>query len=162
MTRAAALFILLAGCEETEPEAVESAGAKLEAAAVRAGLVPDPERVSLVGAWARDTDRVCVAPGEGGAERIGVLIDYGEGSGCVATGAVRRSGDRLDIDLGRCRFDARFDGERIAFPVEVDPACDRLCRGNATLAALTVEQVSASAAEATTLRAPSGRQLCAG
>lgn len=162
MTRTAALMLLLAGCERTEPDIAASPGAKLEAAAVRAGLVPDPERTSLIGSWARDTDRICVVPGNGGRERLGVLLDYGEGNGCVATGTVRRSGDRLAVDLGGCRIDARFDGERITFPAEVDPACDRLCRGNVTLASLSVEQVSASAAEAATLRAPSGRLLCPG
>lgn len=162
MTRAAALLLLVAGCGEAEPAAAESAGAKLEAAAVSAGLVPDPERASLVGSWARDNDRVCIVPGEGGAERIGVLLDYGEGNGCVATGTVRRSGERLDLDLGRCRIGARFDGERISFTPEVGQACERLCRGNASLAALSVEQVSASAAEAATLRTPSGRPLCRG
>lgn len=159
--RRIAFLLLLAGCDRPEPQAV-SAGAKLEAAAVRAGLVPDPERATLIGSWSRDTDRVCVAPGEEGRERIGVLIDYGEGNGCVGSGSMRRSGQRLDVVLGRCRVDARFDGERIVFPAEIGPACDRLCRGNATLAALAVDQVSQSAAEAATLRAPSGKLLCAG
>lgn len=162
MIRTATLLLLLAGCERTEPGVAPSSGAKLEAAAVRAGLVPDPERISLIGSWARDTDRICVVPGDGGRERLGVLLDYGEGNGCVATGTVRRSGERLAVDLGGCRINARFDGERIIFPAEVDPACDRLCRGNATLASLSVVQVSASAGEAATLRAPSGRFLCAG
>lgn len=128
---------------------------------MRVGLAPDPERAPLVGSWAQGDDRLCVVPGEGGRERVGVLLDYGEGNGCVATGTVRRAGERLDVALGACRLDARFDGERVTFPAEVDPACDRLCRGNASLAALSVEQVGASAAEAATLRAPSGKLLCA-
>ena len=164
MTRAIALALalLLGACGEGEaPIAATGAGAKLERAAVAAGLVPDPARASIVGAWVRDSDRVCVVPGEGGRERIGVVIDYGEGNGCVASGTVRRSGDRLAVDLGTCRIDARFDGERITFPAEIDPACERSCRGNASLAALAVERVSGSAAEAASLRAPSGRLLCA-
>lgn len=159
--RYAALLLLLLGCDRPEPQTT-SAGAKLEAAAVGAGLVPDPARATLIGSWSRDADRVCIVPGEDGRERIGVLIDYGEGNGCVGSGIVRRSGERLDVDLGPCRFAARFDGERMVFPAEIGPACDRLCRGNATLAALAVDQVSQSAAEAATLRAPSGKLLCAG
>ncbi|HEX8384451.1 MAG TPA: hypothetical protein VF592_13890 [Sphingomonas sp.] len=162
MKRALVLTLLLGGCDGGSPPAAASAGGELERAAVAAGLVPDPARVSIVGAWARDSDRVCVVPGGGGRERIGVVIDYGEGNGCVGAGTVRRSGDRLAIDLGACRIDARFDGERIVFPAEVDAACARSCRGNASLAALSVERVSGSAAEAATLRAPSGRLLCAG
>jgi hypothetical protein len=157
------LALLVGGCGQGDaPDAANGAGAELERAAVAAGLVPDPAASSIVGAWARDSDRMCVVPGEGGRERIGVVIDYGEGNGCVAAGTVRRSGDRLAIDLGACRIDARFDGERISFPAEIDDACARSCRGNASLAALAVERVSGSAAEAATLRAPSGRLLCAG
>ena len=158
--RALPLALLLAACGGS-PERQPSAGERLEAAAVTAGLVLDPARASIFGAWARDADRVCVVPGAGGAERIGVLLDYGEGNGCVGRGTVRRTGERLALQFGDCRFDARFDGERIAFPAEVGEACGRLCRGNATLAALAVDRVSASAAEAATLRAPSGRTLCA-
>lgn len=161
MKRLLALALLVGGCGQgSAPEAATSAGVELERAAVAAGLVPDPARASIVGAWARDNDRVCVVPGERGRERIGIVLDYGEGNGCVAAGAVRRSGDRLAIDLGTCRIDARFDGERIGFPAEVNEACARSCRGNAGLAALSVERVSGSAAEAATLRAPSGRLLC--
>ncbi|PAX08482.1 hypothetical protein [Sphingomonas lenta] len=154
--------LLLAGCgEDRATTNTASAGAKLEAAAIEAGLVPDPERATLIGSWAADSDRVCVAPGEGGRDRIGVLLDYGEGNGCVAAGGVRRAGDRLDVDFGRCRVQARFDGERISFPASVPQDCERLCRGNATLSALSVARVSDSAAEAATLRTPSGRLLCA-
>lgn len=162
MTRLLALALLLGGCGQgSAPDAATGSGAELERAAIEAGLVPDPARASIIGAWSRDNDRVCVVPGPGGRERIGIVLDYGEGDGCVAAGTVRRSDDRLDIDLGACRVDARFDGERIAFPAEVGEACARSCRGNASLAALAVERVSGSAAEAATLRAPSGRLLCA-
>lgn len=156
-----ATALLLIGCNRDGPPVAPTPGARLEAAAIRAGLVPDPERRSVVGSWSRGNDRVCVVPGASGAERVGVLLDYGEGNGCVGSGTVRRSGETLAIDLGACRVNARFDGERITFPAQLDPACDGLCRGNATLAALSIEQVSASAAEAATLRAPSGRLLCA-
>jgi hypothetical protein len=157
--------LLLGGCGGPDAtDAQANAGVALEQAAVRVGLVPDAARAPLVGAWARGSDRVCVVPGAegGGAERIGVLLDYGDGNGCVGSGTVRRTGQTLSVELGRCRVDARFDGERIAFPPELPSECERLCRGNATLSALTVERVSASASEAATLRAPSGRPLCAG
>lgn len=161
MRSAVALAFLLAACGgDGPPERRESPGAQLEAAAIEAGLVPDPNRPSLVGTWSRGTDRVCIAPGRVEEQRIGVLIDYGEGEGCVASGTVRRSGERLDVRFGSCRIDARFDGGRIGFPAEVDEGCARFCSGDASMAALSVEQVSGSAAEATALRAPSGRLLC--
>ena len=160
---AATLLLLAAGCDgrNDTPSPVGSAGARLERAAIGAGLVIDPASRSIVGAWARETDRACIVPDRGGeADRIGVLIDYGEGQGCAASGTVGRDGDRLDLRLGDCRLVARFDGERIVFPAEVPPACERLCTGRASLAAMTVERQSEAISEALNLRTPSGRSLC--
>jgi hypothetical protein len=89
-----------------------------------------------------------------------VVIDYGEGQGCSASGTVRRSGDRLRLVFGDCRVEARFDGERISFPAEVPEACEALCTGRASLAALAVEQLSTSESEAATLRGRDGKLLC--
>ena len=158
----AALLLLLAGCDRA-PTVVanDSPGARLEAAAVAQGLVADPARATLVGSWARDTDRLCVTGNEGGEQRIGAVVEYGEGQGCSASGTVRRSGERLRVAMGRdCRFDARFDGERISFPPRLPVGCEALCSGRASLAALTVERLSASASEAATLRGRGGLLLC--
>jgi len=155
--------LLVAACGQ-RPEAdarSDTAGDRLEAAAVRAGLVVDAARTSLVGSWALDTDRVCIVPAVDDTLRIGALVDYGEGQGCAASGSAKRSGDRVAIRFGACGFDARFDGTRLTFPAELPAACDNLCIGRASLAALTVEHLSASTSEAATLRTPAGRPLCA-
>ena len=155
--------LLAAACHQPSATLVnDSAGVRIEAAAVAAGLVIDPAGRSIVGAWARDTDHACIVPGEGGESRLGVLVDYGAGQGCAASGTVTRSGDTLDVRLGDCRLAARFDGRRIVFPAEVPAACDRLCTGRASLAALTVERQSESVSEARSLRTPGGRSLCNG
>ena len=157
------LPLLLAGCgDDPATPANDTAGARLETAATEAGLVVDPAKISLIGAWARDTDRVCVVPGEGDALRIGARVDYGEGQGCAASGTATRSGDRIRVTFGACRFEARLDGDRIVFPAEVPGDCDRLCAGRASLAALAVDHLSASLSEAATLRAPNGDTLCPG
>jgi hypothetical protein len=156
-----ALALLLAGCG-SQPKAVDdSPGARLEAAAEQAGLVVDPARASIVGSWALDTDRACVVPDTRDAYRIGVVIDYGEGQGCVASGSARRQGNSVAIAFGSCAFDAKFDGERITFPPELPAACERLCTGRASLAAMSVARLSGSLSEAETLRTPSGIRLCA-
>lgn len=163
MNRLAVLAVLLAGCGQGDRAAsATSPGAALEAAAIEAGLVADPDRASLIGSWARESDRVCIVPGDGGRERVGILLDYGAGNGCVASGAIQRASGRLDVTLPNCRIEARFDGERITFPATVESGCARYCSGNATMAAITVELVSPALSEAATLRAPSGRLLCAG
>ncbi len=139
-----------------------SPGERLEATARARGLVVDPATVTPIGAWARASDRLCIVPGGSGAMRIGAVVDYGAGQGCAASGTVSRDGDALSVAFGDCRFDARFDGTRITFPASLPASCDRLCRGRASLSALTVERVSGSVAEARTLRAPNGRPLCQG
>lgn len=159
---ALALVGMLAACGSgTAPTAPpDTSGARLEAAAIRTGLIDDPARASLVGSWALESDRLCVLPGATGLLRMGALVDYGEGQGCAASGTARREGDRVRVDFGACRFDARFDGDRIVFPADVPAACDQFCAGRASLAALTVERLSSSTAEAETLRSPGGKLLC--
>jgi hypothetical protein len=145
-------------CDRTA-QREQGAGDRLEAAAQSAGLIADPGG-PLVGAWGRETDRMCVVPGKNGAARVGALVDYGEGQGCAASGTLTRSGEKVSVRFGDCRIDARFDGERLTFPPKLPSACDRLCTGRASLAALSVERLGASASEAATLRAPDGSLLC--
>jgi hypothetical protein len=154
------LALMASGCGREPATAVaDSAGARLEAAAETAGIVPDP-KAPLQGSWARDTDRVCVA-GTDKIARIGVSIDYGEDQACAGSGTVERSGGALKLAFGACKFDARFDGDRIVFPAEVPEACESLCTGRASLAALTVARLSESRSEASTLRSSAGKLLCA-
>ena len=157
-----ATLLIVGACHGSRDKAPGNAntGARLESAAIAAGLVVDPASRSLVGIWSRDTDRACVVPGEGNDSRIGVLIDYGNGGGCAASGTVRRHGAALDVRLGDCRVTARFDGERILFPPEVPAACDALCTGRASISAMSVDRQSESAAEAASLRMPEGGALC--
>ena len=165
MRRALLLALVLGGCGRAPSSAVaDSAGARLEAAAETAGIVPNPN-APLQGSWARDTDRVCVV-GTGKTARIGVSVDYGEDQACAGSGTVERSGDALKLAFGTCKFDATFDGDRIVFPAELPEACESLCTGRASLAAVTVDRISESRSEASTLRAPGGRSstgklLCA-
>ena len=162
MRRALLLALLLAGCDGGRPVAQPATpGARLEASAVAAGLVVDPRSASEIGSWSRDGDRVCVVPADNDDERIGALVDYGDGQGCAASGTAERHGERLDVIFGSCRFAARFDGTRIVFPAELPGACDTLCTGRASLAALAMTRISGSASEARTLRSPGGRLLCA-
>ena len=159
MRRALLLALTLGGCGTEPSNAVaDSPGARLEAAAQTAGIVSDPN-APLQGSWARDTDRVCIV-GIGRTSRVGVSVDYGEDQTCAASGTVSRSGDVLKLAFGACTFDARFDGDRIVFPAEVPAACESLCTGRASLAAVTVERLSESRSEAATLRSSGGKLLC--
>lgn len=160
-----ALAVLLAACTPSGESVDNAAGERLEAASIATGLVADPATIPLDGIWARDSDRMCILPASGGKDdaprHIGVLLDYGEGQGCTARGTLSRSGRDLTIALGACQFTARLDGDSIQFPAALPATCNDLCTGRATLSALTVERVSASVAEAGTLRSSNGTALCA-
>jgi len=150
--------MLLAACNRTPPTP-PTPGERLEAAAVAAGLVTDPATAPIAGSWARDTGRMCIVPA-GGGDRLGVLLDYGDRQGCAGSGTVERHGDRLRVALGDCRFDARYDGEHITLPAQLPPACEAMCTGRATLAALEVDRIGTSVSEASQLRTPRGQLLC--
>ena len=156
---AAALLGWLTGCERPSPSPAATVGATLEASARARGLVGDPSSINPTGVYAGETDRACVMP-ERGDYRIGVSVDYGEGQGCLARGTARGKGS-LDVRLGdRCRFTALLDGDRIVFPALLPAACDRGCRGRASLATFSATRLSASASEAGSVPAMDGRALC--
>lgn len=165
---AVAAAVLVAGCGDRHRAAPrgDTAGDRLEAAAVARGVVADPARVDATGLYAAGEDRLCVVPRAAGAAgyRIGMLVRYDEAQGCTARGTAERTGDRLDVELGggagECRFAARFEGDRIVLPADLPPACDRVCTGRASLAALAVERLSDGAAEAAAQRDAGGHPLC--
>jgi len=159
---APALLLGLAACGGPSPVSVPTAAPDLETAAIQRGLVRDPKDASIVGAYARGPDRLCIVP-SGQAHRIGIVIDYGEGNGCRATGIARRTGDGLDLSLGAdggCRFTARYDGDHLALPGALPGACQRLCTGRAALAGAQFVRLGESVAEAQAMRDPEGRTLC--
>lgn len=161
MRRALLAALLLTGCGQQPGAATgESAGPELERAAIAAGVVRDPDATDIVGLYARDTDRVCIAPARVGY-RIGASIDFGGGQMCSATGTLARSGDALRVDFGNdCAFEARLDGDTIVFPGSLPAGCDRLCTDRASLTALEAELQSDAEAEAVALRDIKGRPLC--
>lgn len=160
MRVATVLMLVLAACDRAPPTALpDTPGGRLEAVAVARGLVVDPAKVGLAGSWASETDRLCVVPA-GSTLRLGASVDYGPEQSCAASGTVTRDGEKLDVILGDCRFEASFDGERIVFPPQLPRACERFCTGRASLAALTVERLSESVSEAATLRSAGGQPLC--
>ena len=162
MRPALAVALLLGGCggEGAAPVPTPTATANaLERAAIAAGMVPDPA-ADPTGLYVREQDRICVVPAAVGW-RVGVVTRLVDEPGCTASGKLTRRGERLAIDLGEgCRFEARFEGDRIVFPADLPGSCARDCAGRATLAALDVPMLSDSPAEASALRGPRGRAPC--
>ena len=160
-----ALLLLVAGCGRGEPEPVHNATAAatgLEAAAIEAGVIPDPNSTDIAGLYARDTDRVCIVP-SATAYRVGVFVDYGDKVSCGGSGTVTRAGEKLQLEFDGsdgCSFEARFEGDRIVFPATLPNACQKLCARRASMAALDVTRLSESVSEASTLRDGNGKLLC--
>ncbi|MBX9813672.1 MAG: hypothetical protein K2X76_03130 [Sphingomonas sp.] len=152
-------LLLLAACSGPSGAPSEAAP-DLEQAAIRAGLIPDPESTDIAGLYARDTDRLCIVRA-GGGYRAGAFVDYGDALTCSAAGPVARAGESLSFNFGPdCQFDARFEGDRIVFPGRVPAGCARRCARRASLAALEVDRLSDSPAEAAALRDGEGNLLC--
>lgn len=159
------LVLLVAACHRdvATPAAPATAASALEAAAIQAGVIPDPDGTDPSGLYARETDRVCIVP-TATAYRVGVVVDYGDDQRCGGSGTATRVGETLHIELGDaggCSFDARFEGDRIVFPGRVPDACRQICERRASVAALDVARLSESVSEASTLRDTNGRLLCA-
>lgn len=158
------LLSLIAGCSRAAPPSAGNVTGPggLEAAAIEAGVIPDPRNADITGLYTRETDQVCVVP-SATAYQIGVFVDYGDDQHCSGLGTVSRVGETLNVvfgDAAGCAFDARFEGDRIVFPGTVPEACHALCSQRASIAGLVVDQLSNAAAEAATLRDARGRLLC--
>lgn len=163
---------LLAACHRPAPAPASSATPQgLEAAAIQAGVIPDPADTDITGLYAREADRLCIVP-SATAYRIGVFVDVDEQQNCGGSGTVTRVGETLHVTLdtdggdgggggAACSFDARFEGDRIVFPGRLPDACQKACSRRASLAALDVTRLSESVSEASTLRDARGRLLCA-
>jgi hypothetical protein len=159
-----ALLLLLAGCggDEPKPASNATAASGLEAAAIEAGVIPDPNSTDITGLYARDTDRVCIVPSTT-AYRVGVFVDYGDKVSCGGSGTITRVGEKLQLEFDGvegCSFEARFEGDRIVFPGTLPNACQKLCVQRASMAALDVTRLSESVSEASTLRDGKGKLLC--
>lgn len=162
-----ALMLAACGRDDRKTPVAAPTPQGLEAAAIQAGVIPDPANTDITGLYARESDRICIVP-SATAYRIGVFVDYDEQQNCGGAGTVTRDGETLHVSLGRgegasdCRFDARFEGDRIVFPARLPDACQKICVGRASVAALDVNRLSESVSEASTLRDAKGRLLCAG
>lgn len=159
MKRALLALVALAGCDRPPSAAPPlSAGPALEQAARARGLVADPAASAPGGLYASATDRLCLVA-QGREYRIGALVDYGDGQSCLARGTARGR-DRIEARFDGCRLTASLEGDRISFPAVLPAGCERLCRGRASLAALSADRLSPSEAEARSAAAPDGAPLC--
>ncbi|MEP9360601.1 hypothetical protein [Sphingomonas sp. KR3-1] len=157
-------MLLLAACSSgNAPTNKAEKPQDLEKAAIERGLVRNPADTDIAGLYARDTDRICIVPDEQLGYRIGAFVDYGDRITCSGTGRASRVGASLHIEFGEdgsCSFDAKYDGDKIAFPGALPDGCNKFCARRASYAGLEVTRLSESAAEAAAMRDANGKRLC--
>lgn len=165
MRRWAALALVLSACGSRSGDGSGGggdAGARLEDAALTAGLVSDPDTVTLSGAYGRGTDRLCAIP-RGNGHRIGLELSYGEGIGCSARGSATLAGETVRMSLDTpdgCSFEARLVDGVLSLPGALPAGCNALCDAPASLAGTTLDKLSDAVNEAQAMREQTGAPLC--
>lgn len=169
MRTALALCMVLAGCSVEKPadNGVVGAAGELEAAAISAGAIPNPDTAPVEGLYERSgdggPDRICLLREAGETYRIGIDVMFGDETECVARGRAVRKGERVTISLegrGECRIEARFDGREIALPGSVPDGCAVYCTKRGSLSGFALGQSSSSRADAASVLARDGALLC--
>ncbi len=161
MRVALALIVGLAGCrgsDEAAPTRID-ADSPLEAAALEANLVVDPDVTPPTGLYERihtsGTDSFCVAPDGGGdAYRFGLIASFGTTLTCEGRGTAQHDDEALalDFDDADCSFTARYDGQSVTMPGVVPEGCSALCGPRASMSGVSIERTGWEAGDARRLR----------
>lgn len=167
--------LMLAGCSETQAEGDGAAVTPLDAAAIDAGVIADPQAIDLAGSFAdtggTGSDAFCARGNREQGYKVGVLVTFGGSTQCEGTGRAELTGERARISLSRtgkgeaiagCSFDAYFDGNALAVPGSVPAACASLCGDRASLAGASFALVEQGDAAASSASGRAIRKLCAG
>lgn len=173
LRRGLALLLLpLAGCGDNGGDGAgkvsgNGPGARLEAAAIESGLIPDPDDIIVSGRFERrsdvGTDKFC-AISEGEAEaRIGMLAVFGADSQCEARGTARWQGEQVHLELSgkeTCSFDAQFDGVALQLPGSLPRGCESYCNGRGSFSGVQFFLVETGDAAARSSRGRDFDRLC--
>ena len=176
MRHAAALVcLLLAGCSETRAGGDETAVTPLDAAAIDAGVIADPDALDLAGGFAdtggTGSDAFCASGDRARGYSVGVLVSFGADARCEAQGRAALDGEQARISLTRngkgdslngCSFTARFDGDALALPGSLPRGCADACSDRASLAGATFALVEPGEGAALATGGHVIKRLCAG
>lgn len=134
-------LLLLSACSDSSDEQ-EDGGDKvtsiLDEQAVAAGILPDPDNLSLTGQFETRSelgvDKFCATKSGNGFD-IGVLAVFGPESKCEAQGKAALKDEKLSISFSgeeECKFDAEYDGVSIQFPGALPESCNSYCTKRAS------------------------------
>jgi hypothetical protein len=121
------------------PGGADAAGEALDAKAIEAGLLPDPDRTEFAGRYETrsdlGTDMFCAVKTSGNKFDVGFLSVSGADSKCEGAGTAKVNGENVAISLmgqGPCQFTARYDGFEVRFPATLDSGCAKYCSDRAS------------------------------
>ncbi|MFN3817890.1 hypothetical protein [Blastomonas sp.] len=167
--------LLLGGCSETRAGGDTAAVTPLDAAAIEAGVLADPQDIDLAGSFAdtagTGSDAFCARGDRRKGYAVGVAVSFGGASQCEAQGTATLSGEQATISLDRsgkgsavsgCRFSARFDGNGLALPGSLPAGCLAACSGRASLAGASFSLIEPGDDAAAAARGRSLDRLCSG
>lgn len=170
-----ACLALLGACSETQAEGDSAVVTALDAAAIEAGVIADPDRLDLAGSFSdtggTGSDAFCASGNRDSGYKVGVLVTFGAGSQCEAQGKAALSGEQVRVDLTRtgqgnamrgCSFAARFDGNALALPGSLPGGCAAACSDRGSLAGASFALVEAGQKAALLQRGRSATRLCTG
>lgn len=162
MLRLPSLFALslLASCSsETSEDNSAFAGAPQPATgeATMVGLYE--------GGVTQPRNQLCLAPGEDGATRFGLVVWGSANHSCSGSGAATREGGRLRLAMAgdeACILDAQIAGPTLTLPAALPEGCAYYCGANASMAEAQLTQVGTTRADAAKATDLVGEPLCTG
>ncbi len=137
------MLLALTACDAKTPAVLrgaDDAGSALDAQAIQAGILPDPDNIEFAGRFETrsdlGTDKFCSVSNGARQFQIGMLAVFGPESKCEGKGSATISGDKVRIILtgkDACRFDAHYDGVELRFPGSIESGCASYCSDRASL-----------------------------
>jgi len=170
------MALTLSGCVRSDDKDGQGGGAQsgapqsdLERAAIEAGVIPDISKVSLAGAFERQSDlgvdRFCAVGNDDRGYQIGILAVFGPQSKCEAIGSAQRNGEAITISLKgkkECQFVARFDGVELQIPGKIPDGCSSYCSPRAGFDGVSLFLTGEGNAVARSIRGRDIENLCPG
>ncbi len=163
--------LLLAACgwENSGSPGPDPEQSSLEKAAIEAGVIPDIRKVSLSGAFERQSDlgldRFCAVGNDEKGYQIGMIAVFGPDSKCEGLGEAQRNGEDVRITLSsekKCQFNASFDGVELRISGSLPEACGSYCSPRAGFNGVSFYLTGEGDAVARSTRGRDIESLCPG
>ena len=168
--------LMLVGCgdgaseREDRAERPSATADSLDALAMESGALPDQNAENPVGRYGRryegGVDRLCIVPEREGSDRyrFGAEMRIGGDEYCRGAGEAELDGDMVSLrfeGIGKgCTIKARYEGDRLVMPGQLDMACNLLCSSRGSFGGTAFPRIDRDAAAAAQMRDANKALLC--